>query len=192
MHLHQTLYSALVVAGLGATQLSPLQASAQPTSWSMMMMPVNPACLSSPFGPRILPDRPLAGTFHNGIDMPAPIGAPVLAVGPGTIIRIQRRGVGGLEMLIQHDGFVGVYSHLGSIAPLLAEGKRAVYPGERLATVGRTGVSFGPHLYFGMIVNGHSVDPAPYLGVKACADSALSNGDSRLRPTRLFAQHHIP
>src|SRR5450432_1309795 len=77
-----------------------------------LIPPVASACVSSPFGPRTLPNRPLAGTFHNGIDLPAPIGSPVAAVAPGTVIRVQRHGVGGLEILIQHEGFVGVYSHL--------------------------------------------------------------------------------
>ena len=62
-------------------------------------------------------------------------------------------------MLVQHDGFIGVYSHLGLIAPLVAEGRRTLYSGERIATVGRTGLTYGPHLYFGMIVNGRPVDP---------------------------------
>ena len=154
-----------------------------------MLPPVEPACVSSPFGPRILPNRPLAGTFHNGIDLPAPIGSPVLAVAPGMVIRVQRRGVGGLEVLIQHDGFIGIYSHLGLIAPLLAEGRRAIYGGERIATVGRTGLSYGPHLYFGMIVDGRSVDPAPYIKVVPCGAGTAADGDRRIRPTRLFAQH---
>jgi murein DD-endopeptidase MepM/ murein hydrolase activator NlpD len=133
-----------------------------------LVPPVAPACMSSPFGHRILAGRPLAGTFHNGIDLPAPIGRSVVAVAPGTIIRIHRRGVGGLEMMIQHDGFIGVYSHLGLIAPVLAEGRRAVSAGEKIGTVGRSGLTYGPHLYFGMIVAGRPVDPAPYLGVQSC------------------------
>jgi murein DD-endopeptidase MepM/ murein hydrolase activator NlpD len=155
----------------------------------MMVPPVEPACVSSPFGPRILPNRPLAGTFHYGIDLPAPIGSPVTAVAPGTVIRIQRHGVGGLEILIQHDGFIGVYSHLGLIAPMLAEGARTIYGGERIGTVGRTGLTYGPHLYFGMIVNGSSVDPAPFIKVVPCGSSAPAVHDPRLRPTRLFARH---
>ncbi|WP_428533463.1 M23 family metallopeptidase [Rhodopila sp.] len=154
-----------------------------------MLPPVEPACVSSPFGPRILPNRPLAGTFHKGIDLPAPIGSPVLAVAPGMVIRVQRRGVGGLEVLIQHDGFIGIYSHLGLIEPLLAEGRRAIYGGEQIATVGRTGLSYGPHLYFGMIVDGRSVDPAPYIKVVPCGAGTAADGDRRIRPTRLFAQH---
>ena len=152
-----------------------------------MLPPVQSACVSSPFGPRVLPNRPLAGTFHNGIDLPAPIGSPVTAVAPGVIIRVQRRGIGGLEVLIQHNGFIGVYSHLGLIAPMLVEGRKAIYGGERIATVGRTGLTYGPHLYFGMIVNGRSVDPAPYLDVAPCGSGAPAGHDTRIRPTRLFA-----
>jgi murein DD-endopeptidase MepM/ murein hydrolase activator NlpD len=126
----------------------------------------------------------LAGTFHNGIDMPAPVGSPVEAVAPGTIIRIHRRGVGGLEILIQHDGFIGVYSHLGLIAPVLAEGKKAVRGGERIATVGRSGLTYGAHLYFEMIVNGRPVDPAQYLNVVPCG-----SGVPAARDARMSAQH---
>jgi murein DD-endopeptidase MepM/ murein hydrolase activator NlpD len=154
-----------------------------------MLPPVEPACVSSPFGPRVLPNRPLAGTFHTGIDLPAPVGSPVIAVAPGTVIRVQRHGIGGLEVLIQHDGFIGIYSHLGLIAPMLAEGRKAIYGGERIATVGRTGLTYGPHLYFGMIVDGRSVDPAPYIQVVPCGSSAAAVRDRRIRPTRLFAQH---
>jgi murein DD-endopeptidase MepM/ murein hydrolase activator NlpD len=153
-----------------------------------MLPPVEPACVSSPFGPRILPNRPLAGTFHSGIDLPAFIGSPVIAVAAGSVIRIQRHGVGGLEVLIQHNGFIGVYSHLGLVAPMLAEGSKTIYGGERIATVGRSGLSYGPHLYFGMIVDGRSVDPAPYINVIPCGSRASASQDTRIRPTRLFAQ----
>jgi murein DD-endopeptidase MepM/ murein hydrolase activator NlpD len=154
-----------------------------------MLPPVEPACVSSPFGPRILSNRPLAGTFHNGIDLPATVGSPVIAVAPGTIVRIQRHGVGGLEILIQHKGFIGVYSHLGLIAPILAEGRKTIYGGERIATVGRTGLTYGPHLYFGMIVDGLPVDPAPYINVTPCGTDAPAARDARIRPTRLFVQY---
>jgi murein DD-endopeptidase MepM/ murein hydrolase activator NlpD len=92
-----------------------------------------------------------------------------------------------LEILIQHDGFVGVYSHLGLIAPLLAEGAKNIYGGERIATVGRSGLTYGPHLYFGMIVDGRSVDPAPFLQVAACGSA--EDHDGPLRPTRVFSRH---
>jgi murein DD-endopeptidase MepM/ murein hydrolase activator NlpD len=154
-----------------------------------LLPPVASACISSPFGPRILPHRPLAGTFHEGIDLPAAVGTPVTAVAPGRIIRIQRRGVGGLEILIQHQGFIGVYSHLGLIAPVVAEGAKSIYSGERIATVGRSGLTYGPHLYFGMIINGRPVDPAPHLDVGSCGVAAPSGREALIRPTRLITKH---
>jgi murein DD-endopeptidase MepM/ murein hydrolase activator NlpD len=143
-------------------------ASAQPRLRTPLSPPVSPACVSSSFGPRYLPNEPQAGAYHYGIDLPAPEGAAVSAIAPGTVIRIQHTGPGGLEMLVQHDGFVGVYSHFGMIVPAFAEGKRSVAAGEKLGIVGMTGVTSGPHLYFEMILDGRPVDPAPYLNVAMC------------------------
>jgi murein DD-endopeptidase MepM/ murein hydrolase activator NlpD len=179
----------LVAAALGLTPSVSQAATSHAPAKNPLLTPVAPACVSSPFGPRILPNRPLAGTFHDGIDLPAAIGSPVIAVAPGTVIRVQRHGIGGLEILVQHDGFIGIYSHLGLIAPTLAEGGKALYGGQRIATVGRSGLTYGPHLYFGMIVDGRSVDPAPYLNVVPCGLRAPAPSDIRIRPTRLFAQH---
>lgn len=133
-----------------------------------LLAPVSNTCVSSPFGPRILPNMPLAGSYHFGIDLAAPAGASVLAAGPGTVIRIQRKGPGGLEMLVQHDGFVAIYSHFGMIAPAFAEGKRTMEAGEKLGVVGRTGLSSGAHLFFEMILDGKPTDPSPYLGLAPC------------------------
>jgi murein DD-endopeptidase MepM/ murein hydrolase activator NlpD len=183
----RTLLGFIVALGLPA--YAPYAAAANVHAKTMMLPPVEPACVSSPFGPRVLLNRPLAGTFHSGIDLPASIGSPVTAVAPGTVLRIQRHGIGGLEILIQHEGFIGIYSHLGLVAPMLAEGLKTIYGGERIGTVGRTGLTYGPHLYFGMIVGGRSVDPAPYINVVPCGSGAAVSQDTRIRPTRLFAEH---
>lgn len=159
-----------------AVQVGPAVA-ADPASGPRFPPPVTPACISSPFGPRVLANRPLAGTFHPGIDLPAPEGAPVRAIAPGWVIRAQRRGPGGLEMLVQHDGFVGVYSHLGHVAPPIAEGRLAVTAGQPIATVGRSGVTYGAHLYFGMLVGGKPVDPAPWLDLTHCGVPEADAGD---------------
>ncbi|MEA2738772.1 MAG: hypothetical protein QOH05_2079, partial [Acetobacteraceae bacterium] len=68
----------------GLTPYATFAASSHAAANVPMLPPVEPACVSSPFGPRSLPNKPLAGTFHNGIDLPAPIGSPVVAVAPGT------------------------------------------------------------------------------------------------------------
>lgn len=157
---------------------------AQPRG-EVLQLPVSPACVSSPFGMRFMPNRPLADGFHKGIDLPAPLGTRVRAVAPGELIRVQRHGVGGLEMLVQHDGFVGVYSHLGLIAPAILEGKRRIEAGDWIGTVGMTGLTYGPHLYFGIFVGDQPVDPAPLLHVGACGGVPVVR-DPRIPPSRFF------
>jgi murein DD-endopeptidase MepM/ murein hydrolase activator NlpD len=161
-------------------------ASAELRHGPTLLPPVASACISSPFGPRQLSNRPLAGTYHYGVDMPAPVGAPVLATARGTVVRIQNKGPGGLEILVQHDGFLGIYSHFGMVSPAFAEGKRSVEAGEKLGVVGHTGITLGTHLYFEMDLAGKPVDPAPYLGVPQC------NGDVRqVRNDRLDVDEKI-
>jgi murein DD-endopeptidase MepM/ murein hydrolase activator NlpD len=116
-----------------------------------------------------LPGRPLAGTYHYGIDLPAAAGARVVAVAAGEVLSIHRRGAGGLEVALSHGNFVTLYAHLGSVSPALAGGRRHVAAGEALGVVGRTGVSYGPHLYFELRLRGERVDPAPYLQLGRCA-----------------------
>jgi hypothetical protein len=71
-------------------------------------------------------------------------------------------------MLVQHDGFVGIYSHFGLILPVLLAGKHSVAAGEKLGVVDTGGITLGPHLYFEMIVSGKPVDPGPYMAVPLC------------------------
>ena len=157
----------------------------------------------SPFGPRILPNHAQAGTYHNGVDLPASEGTPVRAVASGKLLRIENGGPGGLEVLIQHDGYVSVYSHLASVAPAL--GKGVIAAGDEIGMVGHTGVSFGPHLFFALLENGRAVDPRPFLGVPLCNGTTVHQrtpaemlaAGEKLPPTRRYyllsdfpAAHH--
>jgi hypothetical protein len=113
-----------LVLGLG-------DANADPQPAPMLIPPVSPACISSPFGPRVLANHPQAGSYHYGVDLPAPPGASIVATAPGKVFRMQKKGPGGLEILVQHDGFIGIYSHLGMAAPSFAQGKRIVAEARR-------------------------------------------------------------
>lgn len=157
----------LILAG-AAGQEANAQTASVPAILVTLPPPVSPACISSPFGPRVLAGLPKAGTFHPGIDLPAPAGAAVRAVADGQVIAVRRRGAGGLYVMVRHAGFDALYAHLGSLTPPFAEGKRAVAVGEKLGVVGRSGVSYGAHLYFQMEIKGERVDPAPYLGLRRC------------------------
>ena len=141
-----------------------------------LSLPVSPTCVTSPFGPRRR-IGPNASGFHKGIDLSAPAGGAIRAAADGQVIAVHRKGPGGLEILIQHGdptssaagGYITLYSHLGSLVPAIAEGKRHVSAGEKIAVVGRTGVTYGTHLYFGLLLDGgRAIDPEPFLPVRRC------------------------
>ncbi len=135
---------------------------------AQLMLPAKAACISSAYGPRVIPNLPAAGTYHNGVDLPVTLGTPVYAISAGHLLRVQNRGPGGLEILIQHGGFIGVYSHLGSTTLTGSE----ITAGQQIGVVGATGVSLGPHLFFGMLFDNHlSVDPKPFLDLPLCSVS---------------------
>lgn len=169
-----------LVFGLGLGILAPVARAAPAAPPALMLAgglakPVHPGCITSPFGPRFLPQAPVAGDYHWGVDLRAAAGAPVVAVAPGRIIRIDREGMGGLEVLVQHPGFQALYAHLGMVSPRIADGQRQLSAGAWIGRVGRTGLTLGTHLYFEIILHGERVDPAPYLGVAPCGagNSAL-------------------
>lgn len=168
-----------------------LRSTTASTTGHAIVLPAG-SCISSAFGPRILADHPQAGSYHNGVDLPAPEGTPVHAVASGTLLRIQRGGPGGLEVLIQHGGFVSVYSHLAAVAPALEKG--VILAGDEVGIVGHTGVSFGPHLFFGLLQAGRAVDPRPFLEAPLCSGTTahqrtpaeiLAAGE-KLPPTRRY------
>ena len=141
----------------------------QQSAEALLPPPVPHACISSPFGMRHRIGFQPAG-MHNGLDIPAPAGATVHAVAAGHVIGVHRRGPGGLELLLSHDNghIVTIYSHLGSVAPEIALGKTSIKAGDRLGVVGHSGVTYGMHLYFEVLVDGKTVDPAPLLGLHPC------------------------
>ena len=143
----------LVSAPAAAQQLSP---------------PFTPACVTSPFGARNAAE-PRAARFHTGVDLRAPAGTWVHAAAAGTVVAIRRRSGAGLEVEIRHSPTMTTrYDHLGSVAPSLQSGKRQVARGDVLGRVGRTGITYGTHLHFELLLNGAAVDPAPVLGVASC------------------------
>ena len=115
-----------------------------------------PACheISSGFGARW-------GTTHRGIDIPCPVGSEVLASNGGTVIHVGMYGTGGNAVIIDcGDGMKNYYYHLSRYA--VSEGD-IVRAGQVIAYSGNTGNSTGPHLHFGMSINGEYVDPEGYL-----------------------------
>lgn len=157
----------MLLCGPGLLAAAPAPPTA-PVALGPLIRPVLPGCVTSPFGPRFLPQAPVSGRYHWGVDLRAAAGTQVRAVAAGQIIRIDRKGMGGLEILVQHDGFRALYAHLGMVAPRIADGARRLQAGEWIGRIGRTGLTLGTHLYFEIAIGGRRVDPAPYLGVLPC------------------------
>jgi len=87
-----------------------------------------------------------AGRRHDGIDIAAPEGTPVLAAAPGTVIYAGEQAGYGAIVILKHDaGLVTLYAHNSKL--LVEEGAR-VRRGEPIARVGQTGRTSGPHLHF--------------------------------------------
>ena len=155
-------------AGIALFALWVHGAMAQP-----FIQPVDAPCISSPFGPRYISNHPEASGLHRGLDFPAPEGAPVWATAAGVVLKVQNKWPGGLEVLIKHNGFISIYSHLGSVSHRIILGKTPVVAGELVGYVGHTGFAFGPHLYFGIVHDGFPIDPAQVFGLPRCADQMI-------------------
>jgi murein DD-endopeptidase MepM/ murein hydrolase activator NlpD len=131
--------------------------SGTPSGAVRFLRPVN-APMGDGFG--YPPGR--GGRRHDGIDFPARMGTPVGAAGVGTVVsgRWDSGGYGNL-LIIQHRlGYQTWYAHLSGYA--VRAGQR-VSGGTKVAYVGTTGHSTGPHLHFEVRHNGVPVDPAPML-----------------------------
>lgn len=101
-------------------------------------------------------------TAHNGLDLIAPQGDPVLAVADGTVTAVEtsRKGQGNVVEITHEGGYVTRYAHLSDIK--VSRGQR-VQRGRRIASVGISGNSFAPHLHFELLKDGEYLDPSAFL-----------------------------
>jgi murein DD-endopeptidase MepM/ murein hydrolase activator NlpD len=116
--------------------------------------------VTSPFGTRV---SPLTGKiqFHEGIDIAAQIGTPVVAPADGMVIKAGfEAGYGNMVELSHGYGLKTVYGHNSR---LNVKPGQHVKRGDIIAYVGDTGSSTGPHLHYEVRSNGLPVSPVRYL-----------------------------
>lgn len=146
--------AALLAIPAGAVQLAYAQVASG--SAPFMVLPLH-GRISSVYGdthsffgkPRV----------HDGVDIVAQEGAPVVAPAPGRVVHASLHdGDYGVVLVIAHgNGLMTRYAHLESIEVKEGEWVKA---GQLIAHVGSTGISTGPHLHLQVLRNGRSINPA--------------------------------
>ncbi|MBC3888668.1 peptidoglycan DD-metalloendopeptidase family protein [Acetobacterium paludosum] len=113
--------------------------------------------ITSPFGPRT---DPYTG-YHEGVDIGASTGTPILAMGNASVISAGwNGGYGNCVVIDLGNGMQCYYGHMSQIN---VSAGQTVNRGDVLGLVGSTGNSTGPHCHFGILVGGDFVDPMGYF-----------------------------
>ena len=105
---------------------------------------------------------------HEGIDVAAPMGAPIIAPASGVVVRVAYENGYGNTLEIDHgNGIVTRYAHCSRID---VKGGQRVTRGQTIAAVGSTGLATGPHLHYEIHINGKVVNPLTYVLSDAIPD----------------------
>ena len=113
--------------------------------------------ISSRFGAR----SRVRSSAHTGLDIATSTGTPIVAAASGTVTFSGWKGSYGYLMVITHSN--GVQTYYGHCSKLYYSAGQTVSKGQKIAAVGNTGNSTGPHLHFEIRVNGVAYNPQNYL-----------------------------
>ena len=132
------------------------------TVGSSWLVPCSYKMISSPFGFRESPTTG-ASRYHQGVDLAANAGTPIIASRGGTVTIASYSNSAGYYVTINHgDGFSSIYMHMTNY--VVSSGQK-VNQGQTIGYVGSTGISTGNHLHFGIAQNGAYVNPCSYVSL---------------------------
>ena len=122
--------------------------------------PVATATYTSGYGVRSDPFRG-AAAMHAGIDLAAPTGTPIYATADGMVDRAEWSG--GYGNLVEINHGKGLQTRFGHLSRILVHPGDRVKRGQVIALMGSTGRSTGSHLHYEVRIDGHAVNPVPFL-----------------------------
>lgn len=125
------------------------------------MLPVQ-GPISSWYGWRANPFTNTGSEWHPGLDIAVPMYTPVVSVGAGTVTYAGWKP-GGFGYYVQVDNGYGISSFVSHNSRVLVQVGQHVKRGQEIALSGSTGRSTGPHVYFGILLNGVSTNPWPFI-----------------------------
>lgn len=99
---------------------------------------------------------------HEGIDIAAPVGEPILAPAAGSV-RFAGRKAGGYGKVVEIDHGFGYITRFAHASKILVKTGQKVKRGQTIAEVGATGLVSGPHLHYEVEVDGKAVDPLDFI-----------------------------
>ena len=115
--------------------------------------------ITSPYGNRWCPYH--GWEWHNGADIDAAYGSPVLAANSGTVIQAGWNGGYGISVMISHsDGITTLYGHMSDWNVTAGQ---TVSQGDIIGWCGSTGNSTGAHIHYTMYKDGQTIDVMNYL-----------------------------
>jgi len=126
-----------------------------PAGW-----PVKGGWVSSSFGSRM---HPITGKkqFHKGVDIPGKLGADVMSVADGVVVRSENSPDYGWLIEIDHgDNYTTLYSHNQKNFVEVGE---TVKKGQAIGKIGSSGRSTGPHVHFEVHRKGKIINPIKFL-----------------------------
>lgn len=135
-------------------------AAAVPAGAGLGALLAGPATVTSCYGSRW-------GTVHNGVDIAAPLGTPILAPEGGVVVEAGPATGFGLMVAIQHpDGTITLYGHINAYSVTAGQ---TVTAGQQIAEVGNRGLSTGAHVHVEVHTGGlyaNRQNPVPWLAAR--------------------------
>ncbi|MDE1999826.1 MAG: M23 family metallopeptidase, partial [Burkholderiales bacterium] len=107
--------------------------------------------------------------LHTGLDFPGPIGTPIMAAAGGVVLYAGPHPEYG--QLVELDHGNGLVTRYGHVSKFWVKQGDLVRRGQKIAEMGSTGRSTGPHLHFEVLVEGVQQNPAKFLTARGPSNS---------------------